>query len=149
MPSRQDLYYIVVTVDGENIGVFDAWTGGDGDSEESTYDDGNGVRQALGGKQTRENVVVSRLVSPERDLDLYRRLDAKRGKVDMTATKYLCDDDRNPISPPIAARHGRFKRICDPQANSNESSESLFELEMIRPAMSEMVTVTSASRSRE
>jgi len=130
MPARQDLYDVYVTVDGEDLGRFDSWSGGDGDSEETTYNEGGGGRVALGGQQTRENIVVSRLFKADRDLPLILRLDPKRGKVQMTATKYALDDDRNPVSPPLAVRHGKFKRCSDPEANSNESSESLWELEM-------------------
>lgn len=130
MPARQDLYDVYVTVDGIDCGRFDAWTGGDGDSEETTYNEGGGNRVALGGQQTRDNVVCGRLFKYDRDLALYRLLDPRRGKARMTATKFVLDDDRNPISPPVAIRYGKLKRVSNPEANSNESGESMWEVEM-------------------
>jgi hypothetical protein len=129
MPSRKDNYRVHAVVDGEDIGLFETWSGGDGDSDDTPYREGDGSLTNLGGKQSRDPITIGRLVKPERDVPVYHRLDSKRGKVEAVFTKQYVDDEENPIGKPII-RRGRFKKVTDPEADKNSSDASTFSLEL-------------------
>jgi hypothetical protein len=129
MASRKDNYRVYAVVDGKDIGVFETWSGGDGDSDDTPYREGDGSNTNLGGKPTRDPITIGRLVKPSRDIPIYPWLDSRRGKCEAVFTKQYVDDEENPIGQPII-RRGRFKKVTDPEADKNSSDASTFSLEL-------------------
>jgi hypothetical protein len=136
MASRKDNYRVhavVYGVDGQpkDIGLFETWSGGDGDSDDTPYREGDGNNTNLGGKQTRDAITISRLHKPERDIPIYPWLESRRGRGPNNAvfTKQYVDDEENPIGVPII-RRGTLKKVTDPEADKNSSDPSTFSLEL-------------------
>jgi len=134
MASRKDnyrVYAVVIGADGQpkDIGLFETWSGGDGDSDDTPYREGDGNETNLGGKPSRDPITIGRLVKPERDVPIYPWLDSRRGKAEAIFTKQYVDDEENPIGKPIS-RRGKLKKVTDPEADKNSSDPSTFSLEM-------------------
>lgn len=137
--TRADTFEVVVHVEDVtnpnkpmlNLGVFDARTGGQGDSEETVYYPGAmGERQSLGGRQTADNVIVSRNYRIVRDhQQLINRLYAGRGSARMIVTQTPLDASKNAYGPPITWR-GTLKRVSAPEHNSSSNDAAMLELEM-------------------
>jgi hypothetical protein len=130
MPSRKDNYRVSAVVGGKAVpDYFVTWSGGDGDSDDQPWREGDGNLTNLGGKQSRDPITISREVKPDRDIPIYHELDAKRGKVEAVFTKQYVDDEENPIGKPII-RRGKLKKVTDPEADKNSSDPSTFSLEL-------------------
>lgn len=129
MPHTKKNYRVYATVDGKDLGLFETWSGGDGDSDDTRYTEGGGNEIPLGGKQTREPITVGRLFKSDRDLAVYPWLDSRRGKGDAVFTKQVVDDEENPVGSAIV-RRGKLKKVTDPEADKGSSDASTFELEM-------------------
>jgi hypothetical protein len=67
--ASQDQYRVTAFVDGfGSLGVFDKMSGGGGDSESVKYAEGGmGAETAQGGRQTTENVTITRKYERNRD----------------------------------------------------------------------------------
>jgi hypothetical protein len=129
VPSRKNNYRVYATVAGENLGLFETWSGGDGDSDDTPYTEGGGNMVSLGGKQTRDAITIGRLMKEDRDLPIFQWLDNQRGKAQCVFTKQYVDDEENPVGTPIQ-RRGKLKKVTDPEADKNSSDPSTFELEL-------------------
>ncbi len=129
MASRKDNYRIEATVEGQELGVFETWGGGDRDSEDTPWTEGGSTSVPIGGQTSREPISIGRLVKPERDIPIYAWLDQICGKVEAVFTKQYVDDEENPIGKPII-RRGRLKKVTDPEADKNSSDASTFSLEL-------------------
>lgn len=134
MPSRKNnyrVYGVVYPPNGPPIdtGLWETWGGGDGDSDDTPYTEGDGSPFSLGGKQTRDPITIGRRFDASRDVPLHPRLDALRGKAECVFTKQYVDDEENPIGIP-KIRRGKLKKVTDPEADKNSSDPSTFELEM-------------------
>lgn len=134
MASRKDNYTVRAVVYDANgqprdIGAFETWSGGDGDSDDTPYREGDGSLTNLGGKQSRDPITIGRLVKPERDVPIYPWLDSRRGKAIAVFTKQYVDDEENPVGSPII-RRGKLKKVTDPEADKNSSDASTFSLEL-------------------
>lgn len=129
--SRQDMFRITVTVDGNNLGVFDKMTGGDKDSEETKYKPGGlGATVSLGGAQTVNNVVVSRLYDGASDGPILAAwLLAAVGKVNMSVTKTALDTDGHPVGGNGITYVGILKNVTPPEVDSESSSAAMLQLE--------------------
>lgn len=134
MPSRKNNYRVYATVDGKDLGLFVTWTGGDGDSDDTRYTEGDGGEFPLGGRQTRDPITIGRRFDAARDLPVHPWLDSRRGKGVCDWTKQYVDDEENPIGKPIK-RHGILKKVTDPEADKGSSDPSTFELEMVPDAV--------------
>lgn len=104
-----------------DLGVFDSFSGGEGDSEDTKYNEGGGSQLALGGRQTRADFTVGRLFKKDRDPDVYRKVDAARGKATLVAKRQPLDDDGNPFGKPITWR-GKVKTVTAPDSDSNSGT---------------------------
>jgi hypothetical protein len=130
MPSRKDNYYVTATVDGKDIGFFETWSGGDGDSDDQPYNDGDGSQVNLGGKQSRDPITIGRRLKEDRDIPIHPWLDSRRGKgMNSIFYKQYIDDEGNPVGKAIG-RRGVLKKVTDPEADKNSSDPSTFQLEM-------------------
>lgn len=127
--SRQDQALITVTVDGVALGTFETRTGGDTDSNETTYRlGGMGPRVALGGNVMVGNVTVARLY----DTDAQSRakwLLGRAGKGKMVVTEQALDLDGNSTGDPLVWS-GVLKRVQTPERNADSDNAATLELEM-------------------
>lgn len=118
------------TVDNRDLGVFDSFDGGDGDSEETKYPPGAmGPEESLGGRQTRDNFTVGRRYKLDRDHPLYVWLDSRRGKGEFKGSAQPLDPDGNPYGKPLPLR-GKLKKVTRPKHNSTSSDPAMIELEI-------------------
>jgi len=138
-PTRSDTFEVTVEVQDVtnpnlpmlDLGVWDKKSGGQGDSEETTYPPG-GMKPnvSLGGRQTVENVTVSRLYRLVRDhQNLLARLYAGRGKAEMVVKQQPLDINGHAFGQPITWR-GKLKRVTPPDHDSESNDAALIELEM-------------------
>src|SRR3954465_15294545 len=90
--SRVDQYDVAVSVDGEDIGTFDKMSGGEIDSEETTYKPGAmAARISLGGSVNIGNVTVSTLYDLTKIHPRIHQLVALVGKAEMVIRKQPLD----------------------------------------------------------
>ena len=128
--SRLDQYDVKVTVDDVDLGTFDKLSGGEIDSEETTYKPGGmGARVSLGGSVNVGNVTVSRLYQLNRDHLLVHWLITRAGKGEIVVAKQPLDVDGNVFGRPIVYS-GRLKQVNPPEVDSESSDAALIELEM-------------------
>lgn len=128
--SRLDQYDVGVIVDGENLGTFDKFAGGEIDSEETTYKlGGMGARVSLGGSVNVGNVTVSTLYDLTRIHSIVHKLIAKVGKADVVINKQPLDVDGNAFGRPLTYR-GKLKQVHPPEPDSESSDAALLELEV-------------------
>ncbi len=126
---RADQYDVRVSIDGVDLGTFDKFTGGEVDSEETTYKPGAmGPRVALGGSVNVGNVTVSRLFDLDRDGQLVHWLISRAGKGDGVISKQTLDVDGNAYGRGLTYR-GRLKQVNPPEHDSESSDAALIELE--------------------
>lgn len=105
----------------EDLGIFDSFQGGEGDSEETMYKPGGSAQKPLGGRQSRGAFTVGRLYERARDFGPFRRVDAARGKASVVVKRQPLDDDENPYGSPITYR-GKVKTVTAPDSDSNSGS---------------------------
>jgi hypothetical protein len=128
--SRVDQYDVRVSVDGVNLGTFDKFTGGEIDSEETTYKPGAmGPRIALGGSQTPGNVTVSVLYDLSRFQSIIHWLIGRAGKGAMVINKQPLDVDGNAFGRALVYP-GTLKQVHPPEPDSEANDAAQLELEM-------------------
>src|SRR4051812_6328274 len=103
--TRQDTFTVIVTLNGNSLGIWDKKSGGEVDSEENKYYPG-GMQppQDLGGKVTPGNVTCSRLYDRHDDHDKINTLLNAVGKGSMTVSQRPMDVNGNPYGRPIIYR---------------------------------------------
>lgn len=128
--SRQDQERVTVNVAGRDIGVFDSFSGGAADSEDSKDRPGGmGEEESLGGVRTRSNFTVGRRYKLERDHGLAKFLDSQVGRGRVVATRQMLDLDRTPVGEPITFT-GMLKTFNHPEHDSNSSDKKTVTLEV-------------------
>jgi hypothetical protein len=126
---RQDQYDVRVVVDGTDLGTFDKLTGGEIDSEETTYKPGGmGARVSLGGSVNPGNVTVSVLYDLTRIHTIIHWLIGRVGKAKATISKQPLDVDGNAFGTAITYP-ARLKQVNPPEVDSESSDAALLELE--------------------
>jgi hypothetical protein len=121
---------ITTIIDGRNLGTFEVKTGGESDSEETTYLLGAmGERISLGGSKTPGNVVVNRIYDLARDHTMTQWLEDRVGGSTMEVQQQPLDRAKRPWGTPIIYK-GSFKRWQPPEVDAQSSDAALLELEM-------------------
>jgi hypothetical protein len=127
---RQDEYNVTVTVDGRDLGTWDKFTGGEVDSEETTFKPGNmGSRISLGGSVNVGNVTVSVLYTLATIHTMVHWLISRVGKAAVVITKQPLDVDGVAYGKPLTYT-GKLKQINPPEHDSESNDAALLELEM-------------------
>lgn len=137
-PVRQDTRRTTVTVfrPGTDIpiikGVWDKKTGGQVDSEETTYHPGGMADPiSLGGRRNVENLTLSRLCKVGRDWAAIPSLMAAVGKAAVTVTDEVLDFDGNSIPGTSTLTYkGTLKRCTPPDTDSESSGPAMIEIEV-------------------
>lgn len=134
-PTRQDTHRITVYISHPtngnliNYGVFDKWSGGEVDSEETKYYPGGMVPPvSLGGRRTAGNVTISRLYRLERDHDKIQQLYDSAGRSRAVISRQPLDIDGNIYGRPIVY-NATLKKVQAPDLDSEQSGAALLELE--------------------
>jgi hypothetical protein len=127
---RQDQHDVEVSIDGIDTGTWDKLTGGEIDSEETTYKPGAmGARVALGGSVNVGNVTVSRMYDLTRDGQLIHWLISRVGKGDVVIAKGTLDVDGNSFGRGLTYK-GRLKQVNPPEVDSESADAAMLELEV-------------------
>jgi hypothetical protein len=134
--SRQDQYAVTLTVDGNDLGIWDKLEGGEVDSEESKYKPGNmGAHISLGGSVEVGNITVSRLYDLNRDhigaLGIHWLI-SRVGKGNCVVNRQPLDTDGNAFGTPLVYT-GKLKTVSPPEVDSESADAALLECE-ITPA---------------
>lgn len=128
--SRVDQYDVRVSVDGVNLATFDKLSGGEVDSEETTYKPGAmGPRVSLGGSTNIGNVTVSVLYDLTRIHTIIHWLISRVGKGTVVVNKQPLDVDGNAFGRPLVYS-GTLKQVNPPDVDSEASDAALVELEI-------------------
>ena len=128
--SRVDQYDVGVSIDGVDLGTFDKMSGGEVDSEETTYKPGAmGARISLGGSQNIGTITLSRLYDLARDHTIVHWLMARAGKASVVIKKKALDVDGNVFGAPLVYT-GRLKLVHAPDHDSEAADAAQLELEV-------------------
>lgn len=136
--SREDQYNVTVTVTRniagqvvrKSLGTFDKMSGGEVDSETSTFwPGGMGEQISLGGRRTVGNVTVERLYDLARDHGQIGWLMDGAGTADVTVTKTSLDQDKIAYGRPLVY-NGKLKAVTPTEPDSESSDAALFSLEI-------------------
>jgi len=127
--ARQDQNDVKVSVDGVDLGTWDKKTGGEIDSEETTYKPGAmGARISLGGSVNVGAVTVSRLFDLDRDGTTMHWLIGRVGKGEMVVAIQPLDVDGNAYGRSLTYS-GKLKQYNPYEVDSESSDAALIELE--------------------
>jgi hypothetical protein len=127
---RQDQFAITASVDGRDLGVFETFSGGEIDSEETTYKLGAmGPRVSLGGSVNVGNVTIGKLSDLVWSQSIIHWLIGRAGKGTLTIKKQPLDVDGNAFGRPLTYT-GKLKQVTPPEADANSSDAAVLELEL-------------------
>lgn len=128
--TRQDTFIVRVTLDGQSLGVWDKKSGGELDSDTSSYRAGGMVKpQNLGGTKTTGNITLSRLYDLTDDHDKINTIFAAVGKGRVSVAQRPMDQDGNEYGKSIIV-NGTLKRVSPPEVDSESSSAAMIEIEI-------------------
>lgn len=128
MAQRVDTWLVAVTLQGVNLGVWDSFSGGETDSEESKYRPG-GMNEELsgGGRATIGNVTIARY-QDDWLLNLQRWIRSQCGAGRGTIGRVPLNAWKAQIGPP-EWYGGTLKAFSPPDIDSMGSDFALVELE--------------------
>lgn len=136
-PIRADTRAVLVTVfrPGSDVpiikGIWDKKSGGQVDSEETTYHPGGLADPvSLGGRRNVENVTLSRLCRIGRDWAAIPSLMNGVGKSRVTVSDQPLDFDGNAGGVASLTYQGILKRVTPPDADSESSGPAMIEIEV-------------------
>lgn len=129
MPYMQSNWTVHLRVDGQDFGYWAVAEGGGVETEDSTYDDWDGEQQ-LGGKRSRGEITLRKLYR-ESVHAVYRTLDAKAGRGNVTLTRAPTDDDGVSWGDPIV-NTGKLGGVKPPDVDKGSSDGGEIEL-TVRP----------------
>lgn len=111
-----------------NIGQFDSWDGGEGDSDLSRYKPAGLPEEVLTGTQTIGNITGERAVRRERDRPLIQALYDSAGKAAATLSVQWYDRDENPYGSPIVFT-AVVKTVTLPAGDSTSNDAAMMSVE--------------------
>ena|SRR5215471_14233546 len=128
---RKDNYAVQVVLDGQDLGVWDKKTGGEVDSDDTTYKPGGmAPRVSLGGSVNVGNVTLSRLFDLSRDQQIIHWLISRVGKGWLVVKQTPLDQDGNNLGWAPVTYQGVLKTVTPPEVDSTSSDAAELELQM-------------------
>lgn len=128
--TRVDQERIKVTVDGRDLGIFDSFSGGGAQSDDTKYRPGGmGLEVSLGGTKSRDAITVGRLLDTERDLPLIKWLDERAGSGQVGIVRQFLNRDKSPAGSPVNYT-GTLMKTTLPDHDSTSSDAAIFTLEV-------------------
>lgn len=126
--SRTDQERCTVNIGGRDLGVFDMFSGGEADSDDTKHRGGGmGPEESLGGPRSRGDFTLSRLYKLERDHGLAKFLDSQAGNGKVVATRTMLTRDRVATGEPITFT-GTLKTFNHPDHDSNSSDKKMVSM---------------------
>lgn len=124
-------YLTTAVIDGQPIGIFDTFSGGEVTAEVTKHRPGGMVGEnSHAALPTYGDVTIGRELDRERDVELFRRLLSRVGRAQAALSKQPLDDNGAPWGKPFTYT-GRFNGMTDPEADSTSSDVSMFELTFV------------------
>lgn len=115
------------------LGVWDGFSGGDVDSDDTKYRaGGRAAEESLGGTRTVSNVTLKRLFRIERDFDLLQKLIDGAGSADVQIVRAYLDPSNTSVNSPAMGNvvyRGKLKAVKQPEHDSNSTDASMIEIE--------------------
>lgn len=130
--TRQDLFAVTVTVNGQDTGgVWSARSGGEVDSEETLYHPGGAQAPvSLGGRRTYGALTIQRGFDPVRDGPLQRVLLAAVGSGRVVCVSQALDADGNAYSGVRLTYTGTLKTYTPPEHNAESNDAAVMQLDV-------------------
>jgi hypothetical protein len=127
--TREDTWLVTVSLDGVDLGVWDGFTGGEGDSEEQVFHPGGmaGVT-SLGGQQTFGNVTISRNLDALIDWPRVRWYYSRRGTGRIVIGRTPLSSDAVRSGSPLTFL-GTLKAVTLPDHDSDGTDVAMLEFE--------------------
>ena len=126
--TRENLFLIHLSIDGRDLGVWDAWSGGDKDTDSTKYrSGGESVEESLGGPNTYSDLTISRNYRLSRDNAIMGYLFNKCGIGTAKAQKQPLDRSYKAFGKPIIGT-GVLKTVTDPKVDSNANNAAMVEV---------------------
>lgn len=130
-PTRADTWRTTVTLDGENMGVWDKKTGGKVTSSVTQYLPGGMAPQiSLGGTKTTENVTLERLYRLQRDHKKIQKWINAVGRGSIVINQQPLDVDGNAFGTPIVYK-GTLMSVTPPENDSTSTSAAMLSIEVV------------------
>lgn len=127
--ARVDHFRVSMTLNGNDLGIWDTKEGGETDSEETRYRPGGLPEESLGGATSVTQITCSRMFRRGRDDQLIRTMRAAVGSGECVVKVINADADGNPISTGETYT-GVLKRVGPPAVDSNSSDVAMIEVEI-------------------
>ena len=134
-PTREDTWLLTLTVDDANgtdvdLGIWDTFSGGEGDSEESKYSPGGMMPEiSLGGRQTLGNITLGRYLDRTRDWPNLKWLYSRRGKGRCVVGATPLDFNGARGGDPLVYT-GTLKAVNMPDLDSTGGDAAILEVEI-------------------
>jgi hypothetical protein len=123
-------YLITVVVNGQSLGVFDSYSGGDATAGTVQHRPGGmGPQQSYASLAKYSGLTISRVLEPSRDWELVRSLTQIAGTCDASMTEQPLDADGNPWGNPKVFT-GAFRSVKPGKVDSTSDSIRMFEIDM-------------------
>ncbi len=124
-------YLVTAVVDGNPIGVFDTFSGGEPSAEVAKHRPGGmGGENSYVALPSYGDATIGRELDKVRDLELYRTLLGRVGRAEASLSKQVLDDTGAPVGKPFTYT-GRLSAMSDPEFDSTSSDPSMFELTFV------------------
>lgn len=128
--SSEQQFLVTVNIDGQNIGTFDTWSGGDALATETKHRPGGmGDEVSIAGLISYAAGTVTRVYERSRDHELLRTLTPKGGRVKASVTEQPLDDNGNVWGKPNVYT-GRFMGVKRGDVDSTSGSPRMLELDI-------------------
>jgi hypothetical protein len=128
--STSQQYSVTVHIDGQNIGIFDTFSGGDALATEVKHRPGGmGDEESFASLVSYSPATVTRVYKRERDHEKLRNLTPKGGRVGMSVTEQPLDADGNVWGKPNVYS-GRFLGVKRGDVDSTSGDPRMLELDM-------------------
>lgn len=130
--SIEAQWLITATVGGQNIGVWDKFSGGDTSAKVAKHRPGGmGPEVLYRALPTYSNVTISRIYERARDHELVRRLQAinAAGESAMVVSKQPLDEDGNAWGSPIVYQ-GRLSDVKPGTTDSTSDTPTMVEIDL-------------------
>jgi hypothetical protein len=128
-PTREDTWLVSLSVDGRDLEIWDRWSGGEIDSDESKYRPGGMAAEiSLGGTRTVGNITLGRDYDYLRDHPLLPWLISKVGAGRATIGRQPLDMNGSPQGAALTYT-GTLKTVTPPDIDSMSNDAAILELE--------------------
>jgi len=128
--TREDTWLTTVTLDGVALGVFDTFSGGEGDSEEQRYPPGGMADEvSLGGRRTFGNVTIGRNLDALVDWPRIKWYYSRRGSGRVVIGRTPLSSDGVRSGDPLTFT-GTLKTVTLPEVDSTGTDAAILELEV-------------------